>query len=41
MKVLFFLIGLSFFDSEATIDDVFENDIPMDFCVTPEKIYTF
>jgi 5-formyltetrahydrofolate cyclo-ligase len=34
-------IGLSFFEPEATIDDVYENDIPMNFCITPEKIYAF
>jgi 5-formyltetrahydrofolate cyclo-ligase len=34
-------IGLSFFEAENQIDDVFDHDIPMDFCITPEKIYTF
>lgn len=34
-------IGLSFFDAEEVISDVFENDIVMDYCVTPEKVYTF
>lgn len=34
-------IGLSFFEAEAIIEDVFENDIPLDFCVTPNKIYDF
>jgi 5-formyltetrahydrofolate cyclo-ligase len=34
-------IGLSFFKSTAQISDVFESDVPLDYCVTPEKIYTF
>ncbi len=34
-------IGLSFFEPEAYIDGIFEGDIPMDFCITPSKIYTF
>ena len=34
-------IGLSFFEPEEIIDDVFEKDIRLDYCITPEKIYTF
>lgn len=35
-------IGLSFFSAEAElISDVNENDVRLDYCVTPEKIYTF
>jgi 5-formyltetrahydrofolate cyclo-ligase len=34
-------IGLSFFEAETQIEDFSENDIRLDFCVTPEKIYTF
>ncbi|MBF4517267.1 5-formyltetrahydrofolate cyclo-ligase [Flavobacterium sp. ANB] len=34
-------IGLSFFESENKIDDIFELDIKLDYCVTPNKIYTF
>jgi len=34
-------IGLSFFEPEVRIEGVFENDIPMNFCVTPEKIFRF
>lgn len=34
-------IGLSFFEAEEQIDDIFENDMALDFCVTPEKIYSF
>ena len=34
-------IGLSFFESEELILDVFVNDVRLDYCITPEKIYTF
>ncbi len=34
-------IGLSFFEAEKEISDVYENDIPLDYCVTPNKIYEF
>lgn len=34
-------IGLSFFEAEDAIDDVFENDIKLDYCVTPERVYKF
>lgn len=34
-------IGLSFFEAENQIEDVFESDIKLDYCVTPLKIYTF
>lgn len=34
-------IGLSYFESEEKIQDVFENDVKMDYCVTPNKIYEF
>lgn len=34
-------IGLSFFEAINTIEDVYENDIPLDYCVTPNKIYEF
>ncbi|KRB54016.1 5-formyltetrahydrofolate cyclo-ligase [Flavobacterium sp. Root186] len=34
-------IGLSFFESVNQIDDVFESDIKLDYCVTPEKVYNF
>lgn len=33
-------IGLSFFPAEAKVNTE-TLDIPLDFCVTPEKIYTF
>ena len=34
-------IGLSVFEAEPTIEGVFENDIKLDLCVTPTKVYTF
>jgi 5-formyltetrahydrofolate cyclo-ligase len=34
-------IGLSFFEAEEKIEDVFESDIKLDFCVTPKNIYNF
>lgn len=34
-------IGLSFFKPEELIEDVFENDIKLDFCVNPENIISF
>jgi 5-formyltetrahydrofolate cyclo-ligase len=34
-------IGLSFFEAEKEIDDVFETDIRLDYCVTPLELITF
>ena len=34
-------IGLSFFEAEEEIVDVYTDDIRLDYCVTPNKIYTF
>ena len=34
-------IGVSFFEAENTITDVFEKDVQLDFCITPEKCYRF
>ena len=34
-------VGLSFFSAEEDIPDVDEHDVPLDYCVTPEKIYNF
>ena len=34
-------IGLSFFEAEEQIDDIFESDIALDYCVTPNQIYQF
>lgn len=34
-------VGLSIFEAEDEITDINENDIPLDYCVTPQKIYSF
>lgn len=34
-------IGLSFFEAEEIIEAVFENDVRLDYCVTPNDVYTF
>lgn len=34
-------IGLSFFEAEEDIKDVFESDIRLDYCATPHKTYKF
>ncbi|MEX0595447.1 MAG: 5-formyltetrahydrofolate cyclo-ligase, partial [Candidatus Paceibacterota bacterium] len=34
-------IGLSFFEAEPAFKQVFSSDIPLDYCVTPNKIYSF
>ncbi len=34
-------IGLSFFEAEGAITDVFESDVQLDYCVTPEQVYRF
>ena len=34
-------IGLSFFEPEDLILDVFENDVKLDYCFTPKTIYSF
>ncbi|RED24674.1 5-formyltetrahydrofolate cyclo-ligase [Flavobacterium cutihirudinis] len=34
-------IGLSFFEAVSQIDDIFESDVKLDYCVTPEKVYEF
>ncbi len=34
-------IGVSAFAAEEEITDVHQNDIALNYCVTPEKIYTF
>jgi 5-formyltetrahydrofolate cyclo-ligase len=34
-------IGLSFFEAEELIEDVFENDVKLDYCVTPNEVYKF
>lgn len=34
-------IGLSFFEAENEITDIFESDIRLDYCVTPNGVYEF
>lgn len=34
-------IGLSFFEAEEQIEDIFENDVQLDYCVTPNGVYQF
>lgn len=34
-------IGLSFFEPEKLISDVFESDVLLDYCVMPNGVYTF
>lgn len=34
-------IGLSFFEAEEFVDDVFESDIRLDYCITPTTNYEF
>ncbi|NIJ46063.1 5-formyltetrahydrofolate cyclo-ligase [Wenyingzhuangia heitensis] len=34
-------VGLSFYEAEEQIEDVYLGDIPLDYCITPHKIYQF
>ncbi|ALM08648.1 5-formyltetrahydrofolate cyclo-ligase [Sediminicola sp. YIK13] len=34
-------IGLSLFDAEESIDDIAPDDVPLDYCITPDKVYSF
>jgi 5-formyltetrahydrofolate cyclo-ligase len=34
-------IGLSFFEAETIIEDIFENDMALDYCMTPKQVYRF
>mgnify|MGYP000244687920 FL=1 len=34
-------IGLSFFKASAPINDVGADDIKLNYCITPDKVYTF
>ena len=34
-------IGFSFFEAEVEIEDVFEKDIKLDYCITPKAVYKF
>jgi 5-formyltetrahydrofolate cyclo-ligase len=33
--------GVSFFEPEAGIDDIFESDIPLNYCFTPAQVHRF
>ncbi len=34
-------IGLSLFEAEESIDDIAPDDVPLDYCITPNKVYSF
>ena len=34
-------VGLSFFEAEAKFKEVFETDIALNYCVTPQNVYRF
>jgi len=34
-------IGLSLFEAEDSIDDVFKEDVPLNYCVIPNNLYQF
>ena len=34
-------IGLSFFEAEELIADIYETDVKLDYCVSPNTIYEF
>lgn len=34
-------IGLSFFDPEEEIAGIFENDVKLDYCITPTSVFNF
>ncbi len=34
-------IGVNYFNPEEIIDDVWENDIPLDYLVTPDAVLSF
>jgi len=34
-------VGLSFFEAEEKINHTFDTDIKLDYCITPNKIYSF
>lgn len=34
-------IGLSFFEAETKIEDVFDGDMALDYCITPKQVYKF
>ncbi len=35
------LVGLSFFGADEAIEDLDEFDIPLNFCITPDRVYSF
>lgn len=34
-------VGLSFFEAEELIKEVFDSDVRLDYCVSPERLYSF
>ncbi|WP_081210280.1 5-formyltetrahydrofolate cyclo-ligase [Salegentibacter sediminis] len=34
-------IGLSFFEAEEEIKEIYDTDVALDYCVTPNKVYQF
>ncbi len=34
-------VGLSYFDPIDAVEDADEFDVPLDFCITPQKVYVF
>ncbi len=34
-------VGLSYFDAEEAIDDINDFDVPLNMCITPNKVYEF
>lgn len=34
-------VGLSFFEAESEAIEANETDVPLDYCVTPERVYSF
>ena len=34
-------VGLSYFDAVPSIEDANEFDVPLDYCITPQKVYVF
>lgn len=34
-------VGLSYFEAVDKIDDAADYDVPLDFCITPQKVYAF
>jgi 5-formyltetrahydrofolate cyclo-ligase len=34
-------VGLSFYEAEKFLPEITPEDVPLDYCVTPEKIYKF